>query len=257
MKNLVLCTLLLLSGACAKSDNPTWAKMPSAGTKGDATVTGNPLSVGRFATPPVLDGKLDDAIWSNAATTAPFVQAGDGSDAPGHEVAAFAKLGWDDQKLYIGAVVFDQSPTSPFNRDDVDPHDWEKSSALELMVQPGDPGNNTNYYEIQIDIHGATFDTRWDDYNTPITNGAQGKVFGHQDWSCHPERAIHVVDGRFYSMEIAIPFSAFGPPPKPGDTWRLNFYSFKSGQSLSLAWSPIRGQGNFHKSSRFGRIQFQ
>ena len=103
---------------------------------------------------------------------------------------------------------------------------------------------------------GATFDTRWDDYNTPITNNAQGKLFGHQDWSCHAERAIHVVDGRFYSIEIAIPFSAFGPPPKPGDTWRLNFYSFKNGQALSLAWSPIKGQGNFHKSSRFGRIQF-
>ena len=230
--------------------------MPTSGTNGDSTVAGTPLSVGRFATPPVLDGKLDDAIWASAATTAPFVQPGDGADAPGHEVAAFAKLGWDDQKLYIGAVVFDTSPTSPFNRDDVDPHDWEKSSALELMVQPGDPGNNTNYYEIQIDIHGATFDTRWDDYNTPITNGPQGKIFGHQDWSCHPERAIHVVDGRFYSIEIAIPFSAFGPAPKPGDTWRLNFYSFKNGQALSLAWSPIRGQGNFHKSSRFGRIQF-
>ena len=255
MKKVVLCTLFL--AACAKSDNPAWAKMPAGGTKGEATITGAPLSVGRFATPPVLDGKLDDAVWANAATTAPFVQPGDGSDAPGHEVAAFAKLGWDDQKLYIGAVVFDQSPTSPFNRDDDDPHDWEKSSALELMVQPGDPGNNTNYYEIQIDIHGATFDTRWDDYNTPIANGGpQGKVFGHQDWSCHAERAIHIVDGRFYSMEIAIPFSAFGPAPKPGDTWRLNFYSFKNGQALSLAWSPIRGQGNFHKSSRFGRIQF-
>ena len=255
MKKVALCTLFL-SMACAKHEDPAWAKMPAGGTKGEATITGAPLSVGRFATPPVLDGKLDDAVWSSATTTAPFVQPGDGTDAPGHEVAAFAKLGWDDQKLYIGAVVFDPSPTSPFNRDDVDPHDWEKSSALELMVQPGDPGNNTNYYEIQIDIHGATFDTRWDDYNTPITSGAEGKVFGHQDWSCHAERGIHVVDGRFYSMEIAIPFSAFGPTPKPGDTWRLNFYSFKNGQSLSLAWSPIRGQGNFHKSSRFGRIQF-
>jgi hypothetical protein len=231
--------------------------MPAAGTKGDVTVTGAPLKVTRFASAPTLDGKLDDAVWANAATTAAFVQPGDGSDAPGHEVAAFAKLGWDDQKLYVGAVVFDQSPTSPFTRDDVDPHDWEKSSALELMVQPNDPGNNTNYYEIQIDIHGATFDTHWDDYNTPITGGGSGKIYGHQDWSCHAERAIHIVDGRFYSIEIAIPFTAFGAPPKPGDTWRLNLYSFKNGQSASLAWSPIRGQGNFHKSSRFGRIQFQ
>ena len=233
---------LLLSTSCAKREVPAWAKMPASGTKGDTTVTGAPLKIARFASPPVLDGKLDDAVWASAATTAAFVQPGDGSDAPGHEVAAFAKLGWDDQKLYVGAVVFDQAPTSPFSLDDVDPHDWEKSSAVELMVQPNDPGNNTNYYEIQIDIHGATFDTHWDDYNTPITGGGTGKIYGHQDWSCHAERATYIEHGRFYSIEIAVPFSA---------------YSFKNGQSASLAWSPIRGQGNFHKSSRFGRIQFQ
>ena len=251
----VLCIFLLT--ACAKHDEPAWAKLPSAGTSGESTITGAPMKVGRFTTPPTLDGKLDDAVWSSAATTSPFVDPGTGAEQRTGEVAAFAKLGWDDQKLYVGAVIFDPSPVSPFNRDDVDPHDWEKSSALELMVQPGDPQNNTNYYEIQVDVHGATFDTRWDDYNIPITTGPSGKVFGHQDWSCKAERAIHVLDSRAYSLEIAIPWSAFGNPPKPGDVWRLNLYSFKDGQRLALAWSPIRGQGNFHKSSRFGRIQFE
>jgi hypothetical protein len=46
-------------------------------------------------------------------------------------------------------------------------------------------------------------------------------------------------------------------PPRPGDIWRLNLYSFRDGQRLALGWSPIRGQGNFHRSSRFGRIQFE
>jgi hypothetical protein len=230
--------------------------MPSGGTAGEPTIAQAPLKVTRFAQAPVLDGKLDDPAWADAATTAPFVQPANGAEAHGGDVAAFAKLGWDDRSFYVGAVIFDPSPVSPFGRDDVDPHDWEKSSALELMVQPGDPGNNTNYYEIQIDVHGATFDTRWDDYNTPRTTGPGGKIFGHQEWSSKAERAIFVGDG-FYALEIAIPWSAFGSPPKVGDVWRLNLYSFKDGQRQALAWSPIRGQGNFHRSSRFGRIQFE
>src|ERR1041385_7292079 len=156
--------IAVLVVACTKrADDPPWAMMPSGGTNGESTIAQAPLKVRRFAQAPLLDGKLDDAAWADAATTAPFVEPGKGGEARGSDVAAFAKLGWDDRKLYVGAVIFDSSPVSPFGRDDVDPHDWEKSSALELMVQPGDPGNNTNYYEIQVDVHGATFDTKWDD----------------------------------------------------------------------------------------------
>lgn len=248
---------------CAKRQDPAWSKMPSTGVRGDDTVTGAPLRVTRFAQPPVIDGKLDDAVWSNAATTSAFVEPTDGADAPGHDVAAFAKLGWDDHDLYIGAVVFDRAPLSPFNREDVDPHDWEKSSALEVMLQPGDPHDNRDYYEMQFDVHGAIFDTHWDDYNTPITNAGGNKTFGHQDWSCKAERGVFIADDRFYSIELAIPWSALVTtsartpiPPKVGDVWRINLYSFKDGQRLALAWSPIRRQGNFHKSSRFGRITF-
>ncbi len=248
--------------ACAKREDPAWAKMPAEGTTGDSTVTGTPMRVVRFATPPAIDGKLDDAAWSQAISTSAFVEPGDGAEARTHEVAAFAKLGWDDQKLYVGAVIFDRAPFSPFTSGDVDPHCWEKSSALEVMLQPGDPGDNRDYYEMQFDVHGAAFDTHWDDYNTPITTGGAGKVFGHQEWSSKAERAAWVSDGRFYSVEVAIPWSAFAPgrtaiPPKAGDVWRLDLYSFKEGQRLSLAWSPIRGQGNFHKSARFGRIKFE
>jgi hypothetical protein len=263
MKRSVGLVLVVCACACVnRRHDPPWATMPSAGTKGESTITGAPMNVPRFSAPPKLDGKLDDAVWSHAATTAPFVEPGNGNDAPGHEVAGFAKLGWDQKNLYVGAVVFDRSPFSPFHRDDVDPHDWERSSALELMIQPGDPGDNRDYYEIQVDVQGAVFDSHWDDYNKPITNEGAEKIFGHMSWSSHAERAAYVSDGRFYSLEIAIPWSAFVPgrsalPPKPGDVWRLNLYSFRDGQRSALAWSPIRGQGNFHKSSRFGRIRFE
>lgn len=259
---LVLLASVALGASCARGPDPDWARTPEGGARGDATIAGTPARLGRFAAPPQIDGRLDDAAWRAAAVLGPLVDPGEGADIPRSPVAAFAKLGWDDAKLYLGVVVRDGDPQAPFTRDADDPHVWGASSAIELMLQPGDPGDNRDYYEIQVDTAGAVFDTRWDDYNFPITGTAAAKIFGHQDWSAHAERAAFISKGRFYSLEIAIPWSAFAAgrvpiPPRAGDVWRLNLYSFRDGQRHSLAWSPIKRQGNFHKSARFGRVQFE
>ncbi len=253
---------LLVAASCAHRDEPDWAKLPASGTSGDSTVSGAPATVGSFATPPVLDGKLDDPAWRSAAVLGPFVDPGEGGPAGRSLVPAYAKMGWDQSKLYVAVVVRDASAASPFTRDQDDPHLWEKASAVEIMLQPGDHGDNRDYYEIQVGVHGAVFDTHWDDYNVPITGSGESKRFGHMEWSSHAERGAWVSPAGFYGVEIAIPWSALVPgrtpiPPKAGDVWRVNLYSFRDGQRQALAWSPIRHQGNFHKASRFGRIQFR
>jgi hypothetical protein len=261
---LLLLSLVGLLGCVRRDDRPAWAKPPTDGVQGDGTVGGEPAHVGRAAQKPTIDGKLDEPMWQSAVALGPFVGPGNGEAAhPKSPVAGFARLAWDDQNLYLGAVVGDRTPVSPFQRDDVDPHIWEKSSAIELMLQPGDPGDNKGYFELQIDIAGAVFDTSWDDYNKPIAGGPDeaSKKFGHMEWSSKVERAVHVGEGKFYSIEAAIPWTAFAgtrfaSPPKPGDVWRANLYSFRDGQRQSLAWSPIRGLGNFHRSTRFGRLKF-
>jgi len=212
-----------------------------------------------------LDGKMDEKAWESAGNTGPFVSPGDGKSQPDHPVAANAKVLWTDDALIVGFHVDDKDPTSPFKATDKDPRIWEKASAVELMVQPGDFTDNKSYYEIQVDVNGAVFDTAWDDYNQPITGGPEEatKVFGHMDWSSGLKQAISIDKGKGYTVELAIPWTAFAKaregvssPPKVGDTWHVNFYSFKDGQRQALAWSPIMGQGNFHKSIRFGRIVF-
>jgi len=61
-----------------------------------------------------------------------------------------------------------------------------------------------------------------------------------------------------YVVEMAIPWTSFDKakrvPPQPEDMWRLNFYAMQN--NGGIAWSPILGQGNFHKASRFGRVRF-
>ncbi len=217
--------------------------------------------MGRLSTAPVLDGKLDDPAWAGASVLGPLVDPGTGAAATSHPVAAWARIGWDDQHLFVGVVVRDRAPKSSFARDAIDPHVWGSSSGIELVMQPGDPGDNRDYYELQVDVAGAVFDSHFDDYNAPATAAGAARVFGHQEWSSGVERASYLKNGSFYTVELAVPWSAFAParvpiPPHAGDVWRLNLYTFRDGQRQALAWSPLRGQGNFHRSSRFGRIRF-
>ena len=233
------------------------------GFSGESTISGQPARVPHFTTRPVIDGKLDEPVWQTATVLGPFVDTASGREvSASHPVDATARIGWDTTNLYLGFVVADKRPSTPFHRDDEDPHLWGSSSAVEIMLQPGDPGDNRDYFEIQVDTVGAVFDTHWDDYMTPLSGSPAARVFGHQDWRCEAERAATVSPGRSYTIELALPWSKFSSartsiPPRPGDVWRLNLYSFRDGQRLALGWSPIRGQGNFHKSSRFGRVRFE
>ena len=132
------------------------------------------------------------------------------------------------------------------------------------MIDP--EGDNKDYYEIQINPQNKVFRTRYDSYNTPKTE--PDGPFGHEDWSPKIQSAV-VVKGTLdakekkaddkesgYTVEAAIPWAAFDKapshPPKPFDNWRINLYAMKN--NSGVAWSPILGQGNFHKASRFGKV---
>jgi cellulose/xylan binding protein with CBM9 domain len=222
------------------------------------------LSAGRVPTGAIrLDGHLDEAAWKAAGDSGGFVNPGTGRPEPRSRVKGAGRVAWDDQHLYLAFVIGDGDPVTPFRADEVDPHLWERSSAIEVMIQPGDPGNNSHYYELQVDPAGAVWDTRFDDYNQPITAGPDGRRrFGHQEWSSRVQKGIAIdrAAGR-YTIELALPWDALASPnasapPRAGDVWRMNFYSFRDGQRDALAWSPTLGEGNFHRSARFGRVRF-
>lgn len=210
----------------------------------------------------VVDGALDDSAWTEAAFTEAFVNPGNGQPVPDSPVRGRAALAWDDTHLYFGFVVADRAPVSSNAREATDPHVWEAASGVEVMLQPGDPGDNREYYEIQVDVAEAVWDTRFDDYNRPITGEGAERRFGHQDWSAQLEREVRVLPGGGYVVEAALPWSALSSdraaiPPAPGDVWRANLYTFRDGQRHALAWSPLMGEGNFHRASRFGRLVFE
>lgn len=247
----LLVALLLLSSGCRRApgfDEPfvdrSDGRLPELAVRSVA-----PGSI-------VIDGKLDEPAWRTAESTGMFVSPGDGRPVPTSRVNARARVLWDAERLHVGVIVWDAAASSPFGRDDVDPHVWAKASGIEIMLQPGDRGDNRDYFEVQVDVAGAVWDTRFDDYNQPVGGGR----FGHQDWKSDVQRAVGRERDR-YVVELSLPFHALRTsthpsPPAAGDVWRCNFYSFRDGQGDALAWSPLLGQGNFHRASRFGRLRF-
>ena len=237
-----LAILAIASAAACSKPGPAWTKPPAASVSGDSTVGGAPAPVRRFASAPKIDGRLDEPVWQDATALGPFVDPGQGESDRSALAGSFARIGWDDRALYLGFVVPDRGALSPFGRTEIDPHLWERASAVELMLQPGDPGDNRDYYELQFDIDSAVFDTHWDDYNRPIVDGPGGKVFGHQDWASQAERAVFLEPNQ-YAIEVALPWASLVPgrtaiPPKPGDVWRINLYAFRDGQSVANSGLP-------------------
>ncbi|WP_437779536.1 carbohydrate-binding family 9-like protein [Sorangium sp. So ce1097] len=210
-----------------------------------------------------IDGRLDEPAWQAAARTGPFVNVSTGREDRSLPTQGEARLLWDDAFLYVAFDVSDRTITGGFPEDARDPHLWERDT-VEVMIDPDGDGDNKDYYEIQINPQNLVFDSQFDDYNAP--RGGPSGPFGHQEWSAGLASAVELRgtidddsdEDRGYVVEAKIPWSSFAKakaaPPSPGDAWRMNFYAMQN--NGGAAWSPILGEGNFHRARRFGRVRF-
>jgi hypothetical protein len=99
-----------------------------------------------------IDGRLTEPAWQSADWTEPFVDIeGDVRPKPTHLTRA--KMVWDDSHFYIGASL-------------AEPHLWAtltehdsvifRDNDFEVFVDPN--GDNHEYYELEINALGTTWD---------------------------------------------------------------------------------------------------
>jgi len=226
---------------------------------------------------PVIDGRLEAAVWDVAPWTVEF------SDirGPGHAPARWptqAALLWDDDYLYLAARLEEPHLWATLvERDSVIYHDHD----FELFIDPD--GDTHNYYELEINALG----TEWDLLLTrPYRDGGPAD----HEWDIEGLRSAVHLDGtlndpsdvdRGWSIEIAIPWRALAEysqrpaPPVAGDIWRMNFSRVEwtldvvdgtyikrvdpdSGEQLpedNWVWSP-QGLVAMHYPEMWGFVQF-
>jgi len=225
----------------------------------------------RATAPPVMDGRLDDPAWAAAPWTDLFVDI-EGGRQPKPSFNTRAKMLWDDTYLYIGASMDEPHLWSDITeRDAVIFHE----NDFEVFIDPD--GDGHDYVELEINARGTVWDLR-----LPRPYRAGGQAIDSFD--VHGLRSAVHLDGtlnqpgdidRSWSVELAMPWSAFGPDerhptmPRPGDQWRINFsrvewatdvvngrYRAKPGvNEHNWVWSP-QHVIDMHRPERWGYVQF-
>lgn len=224
---------------------------------------------------PVIDGDIEEDVWSNAAWT-DFFKDIEGDKKPDPNLKTRVKMLWNDSCLFIAAELEEPHVWASLSkRDQVIFHD----NDFEIFI---DPDNNTHqYFEIEINALNTIFDLF---LSKPYRNNSGALI----SWDAPGLKSAVRISGTInqpddtdkgWTVEMAIPFKAVTigndtRVPEEGDLWRVNFsrvewdcdvkngkYRKKrgaDGRELSehnWVWSP-QGIVNMHYPERWGYVQF-
>jgi hypothetical protein len=174
---------------------------------------------------PVIDGNLDEAIWSTAPVATDFVRS---LPHPGTiaTLRTIARIAYDDDALYVGVRMFDPQPSgilAPFpRRDDETTSDW-------IFVEIDSRHDHRSGFSFGVNPRGVQVDGTWanDVVYDPAWNGV---------W----ESAAHI-DSLGWTAEYRIPFSqlALSHDRSSGAMiFGLNVYRYSPHAGEVSNWSP-------------------
>lgn len=184
----------------------------------------------RLATPPVLDGKLDDDVWKKAGVVDDFRLTPAEEDPAPCNTTILA--GYDDTNLYLAVRA--------------------KETLLDKLRSVGSPLHLDDSVELFMDV-GCTRST----YYQAMVNGAGTYMVGY-GWAPRPEIKISTKAGReadAWVVELAVPWAQLkAKAPAPGEKLGFNVVRnrFTAGEEHSN-WSPLRGNLN-HTPGYFGTL---
>lgn len=181
----------------------------AAEAAGTYTVNGERKSfeIYRTDSPPVIDGKLNDAVWQNTTSVDDFHQTSPGDGSPPTEQTV-VRVTYDDEYLYIAANLRDSDP---------------RGIQAKQMIQ-GKMFFSDDRFWVTLD----SFNTKRNDYFFQVNaNGMRRDALRENnarfidEWATIwlAESEVHE-DG--WATEIAIPFKSISFAPN-SDTWGINF----------------------------------
>jgi hypothetical protein len=211
--------------------------------------------VRRATTPITVDGKLDDAAWSQAApaVTLQFLW----EEQTGAKQRTLVRLAWDERALYVAYDAEDADITAQYTKRD-DP--TFRDDALEIFVNP-DPRQETVYYGFEVNARGVLYDylnynsrtlfKRFDATGVEIATALRGTLNAREDRD----------EG--WTLELAIPWANFEElsrrPPVAGAIWKANLNRWdgvEPERRMSIWSDPLEAMPWPHVPARFGELVF-
>lgn len=232
MKKILTPILGLLSFACfSQANQPTY-------------------TIIKAKSPIVVDGNIFTKEWSKAAWTSEFVDIQGVNRDVKPEFSTKVKMMWDDQYLYIGAVMEEPHLWATITKRDEVIY-WDNDFEVFIDVAK----NETNYYEFEFNI----YNTQWDLMMTkPYKKGGTYNTL----WNAEGLKTAVKIYGTLndasdvdkqWTIEIAIPLEQLTknqPIDKVvnvGDTWRMNFsrVQWLNYEVINGAYKKVKGSEGF------------
>jgi hypothetical protein len=210
-------------------------------------------------TPPVIDGRLNDASWRNAPPLADFIQRELREGEPVTERTEVRVL-TDGEALYVGAWLYDRQPAG------ITPGEKVRDVTL----------SNSDYFALILDTYldrqnGFVFATTpaGVEYDGQVVKEGEGggvSVSGQTrvqsgsmggfnlNWDGSWKVATSSDTAGWYA-EFRIPFSTLRYGGGTAQTWGLNLARGIRRKNEEAFWSPIPRQFNLYRLSRAGTLE--
>ncbi|OFW39113.1 MAG: hypothetical protein A3F70_11230 [Acidobacteria bacterium RIFCSPLOWO2_12_FULL_67_14] len=204
--------------------DPPVASQAAPDNGGRRTMTAVRLPAGASV---VLDGRLDEAFWQQAAPAADFIQIDPDNGTPATEPTE-VRIVFDDDALYMGVTCFDSDPEGwiGFERR----RDQTLGSDDRFMWTIDTFLDGRSGYFFEMNPSGLMADALMG------TNGQNRQWDGI--WNARVHRS-----GIGWTLEIEIPFRTLNFNPN-SDTWGINFQRTvrrKNEDSIWMGWARNQG----------------
>ena len=234
------------------------------------------VAVTRTASPPAIDGRLDDSVWETATHVTDFVQIAPVEGAPGSE-ATEVWMAYDSDHLYFAFYAHYTNPgimrVNRADREEIRGDDRMAVLFDPFLDQQRAYQFEVNGYGVQADsivnADGSTGFSRSSSSSSARRGGGGGSrgrssssvsgqfgIRGDDSWNALFDTAGRIVEDGWMA-EMRIPFKSLRYPSRPagvGHRWGFQITRIIRGKSEAQSWSPI-SRGVAGQITQFGQLE--
>lgn len=211
------------------------------------------FSLPRVEAAPTIDGRLDEAIWTNENAYLGEFRLGLTETWARHYRRAWAA--YDTEHLYIG-VRLQREPGTELRVATHDPDDsaiWE-DDEVEIFLDPFSSGSS--YHQMILNSEGVIYDATHHYVEVPDARAASPGAtvlerVTDDAWDADLARAVHI-DDEWWSIEMALPLRSVGLEGAPAGH-RLGF-NITSADWDTEEYTTLSPNDNWHDPLQFGVI---
>jgi hypothetical protein len=193
---------------------------------------------------PVIDGKLDDEAWKQAAVATDFIQNFPNYGNPASQLTE-VRIIYDDAAMYIGAHLYDDPSLI---RRQITARDEEQQKDLDFFSVFLDTYNDhQNGFQFLVTSSNVQTDARI------APNQALGfGEYGDKTWDAVWDSKVSITaDG--WIVEMKIPYISLRFAKNPIQDWGIQFLRSVRRNNESSFWNPVNPQVNGFVN-QFGKL---